>query len=81
MIDNEKLDALIIGATSDQWTKVAVIIAKTYDAYEAAGEELTKGLAQKIASRVYKLVEEEKLSAQGNIRRWREGDVKLVDAG
>ena len=73
----EKIDALIIEAANDHWTKIAVIIAKVYDHFEEQGEELTKGLAQEIAERIYILVDNGQLDVQGNMRRWRDADVKL----
>ena len=73
----EKIDALIMDAANDHWTKIAVIISKVYDTFEAKGEALTKGLAQEIAERLYILVDNGQLDVQGNMRRWRDADVKL----
>lgn len=76
MIDNDKTDALIMEAAGEHFTKIAVIISKVYDAFEAQGQELTKTLAGEIAERLYILVDNGALQAQGNIRRWRDADVK-----
>ncbi len=76
----ENLDALILEAASAHFTKVAVIIAKTYDAFEAQGQDVTKDFAAQVAERIYALVDAGKLQAQGNMRRWREGDVRLAAA-
>ncbi len=77
-INPEKTDTLILAAASAHFTKIAVIIAKVYDAFEEQGQELTKDLAHKIAERIYILVDNGALEAQGNMRRWRDADVKLL---
>ncbi len=76
-MDDTQIDALIIEAASTHWTKVAVIISKVYDSFAAQGQDVSKDLAQIIAERLYILVDNGKLAAQGNMRRWRDGDVKL----
>lgn len=77
----EQIDALILEAASAHWTKIAVIIAKVYDAFEAQGHhDLTKHIAQDIAERIYILVDHGRLDVQGNMRRWRDADVKLPAA-
>lgn len=73
---DQKIDNLIIEAANDHWTKIAVIISKVYDHFEEQGLELTEGLAQQIAERLYILVDNGQLDIQGNMRRWRDADVK-----
>ena len=73
----EKTDALIMAAAGAEFTKIAVIISKVYDDFEAQGLELTKTLSKEIAERLYILVDNGALEAQGNMRRWRDADVKL----
>ncbi len=76
---DEDIDTLIMDAASEHWTKIAVIIAKVYDAFEAQGHhELTKTLAQDIAQRLYILVDNGRLDVQGNMRRWRDADIRLI---
>lgn len=76
----DEIDALIVEACAPYWTKIAVIIAKVYDAFEAQGHhELTTHLAQDIAQRLYILVDNGRLDVQGNMRRWRDADVKLPE--
>jgi hypothetical protein len=78
-MNDEELDALILDAANEHWTKIAVIISKVYDAYEEAGHhELTESLAQDIAQRLYILVDNGRLDVQGNMRRWRDADVRLI---
>ena len=76
-ITPEQIDALILEAASAHFTKIAVIIAKVYDAFEEQGHDLTKDLAQTIAARLYILVDNGALIAQGNMRRWRDAAIKL----
>jgi len=77
-MDNSQIDALIIEAASAHWTKVAVIISKVYDSFAGQGQDVEEDLAKLIAERLYILVDNGKLAAQGNMRRWRDGDVRLV---
>ncbi len=73
------IDALILDAASAHFTKIAVIIAKVFDAFEAGGAELSKDLSHQIAGRIYTLIDNGQLDVQGNMRRWREADVKLPE--
>ena len=75
---NEKIDALIMEAISEHFTKIAVIISKVYDHFEGEGQELTKDLAKEIAERLYILVDNGALESQGNMRRWRDSNVRLM---
>jgi hypothetical protein len=75
----DQIDALILDAASDHFTKIAVIIAKVFDAFEAQGAELSKDLSHQIAGRIYTLIDNGALACQGNMRRWREADVKLPE--
>jgi len=74
----EKIDALLMEAVNEHWTKIAVIIAKTYDAYEAEESEPAEHLGHAIAERLYVLVDNGYLDCQGNMRRWRDADVRLI---
>lgn len=77
---DEDIDALIMDAANEHWTKIAVIISKVYDAFEAQGAELPETLAQDIAQRLYILVDNGRLDVQGNMRRWRDADVRLKNS-
>mgnify|MGYP000159153390 CR=1 FL=1 len=72
---NEKIDAAILAVSGDEWTKVALVISKVF---EADGFEDLHASAQNIADRIYILVDAGQLAVQGNMRRWRDGEVKLV---
>jgi Protein of unknown function len=72
-----RLDDVIISCATAEWCKVAILIARATDAARAATIETT---AQVIAARVYALVEDKRLDVQGNVRRWRNGEVRLAAA-
>ncbi|MAE51599.1 MAG: hypothetical protein CMH27_07295 [Micavibrio sp.] len=68
------LDPLIMDNAGDDWQNVTTIISGVFD---HAGFDKTAYSAQDIAERVYILVDSGRLDVQGNMRRWREGQVKL----
>jgi hypothetical protein len=71
--DTDALDAAVLAAVDGEWRKVALALARATDAARAAG--LTTD-AQSLAQRLYFLVEQGRLDARGNVRRWRAGEVK-----
>ena len=71
------LDALILASADAEWRHVALLIARTTDACRAASIETT---GQAIAARIYALVEQGQLAAEGNIRRWRAGKIRAAGA-
>ncbi len=71
---NDKIDALILSAAVDEWTKVAVMISKVFDDPALQGLD---NLGQSVAERIYILVDAGQLDVQGNMRRWRDGAVRL----
>ena len=71
--DNAVLDDLIVACADAAWCKVAVLIARATD---AARERTVPVTGQSIAQRIYALVETGRLDAQGNVRRWRAGEVR-----
>ena len=71
---DETIDALILSAAGAEWTKIAVIISKVFEAPALSGID---GLGQQIAERIYVLVDNGALDVQGNMRRWRDGAVRL----
>ena len=70
----EEIDALILSAAGPEWQKVAVLISKVFEAPSLKG---TESLGQQIAERIYILVDSGRLDVQGNMRRWRDGEVRL----
>ena len=72
---NDTIDALILSVVNADWTKIALIISKVF---EAEGFADLGATGQNVADRLYILVDAGQLSVQGNMRRWRDSDVKLV---
>ena len=71
----EALDTIILAAADGEWRKVALVIARATDAAHAQGLDVT---AQMIAARIYCLTDNKRLALQGNVRRWRAGEVKTA---
>ena len=78
MSQDETIDALILSAATDEWQKIALMISKVFDDPALTDKN---DLGQKIAERIYVLVDNGALASQGNMRRWRDADVKLVKVG
>lgn len=74
---HEKIDALILTAATKDFTKIAVLIAKVYDAMPDAGITPHVDSGKDIAARLYILVDHGRLDCQGNMRRWRDSEVRL----
>lgn len=72
---NAKLEGMILAACSNEWQKIAVVISSVFDAPEFDKE---KNTAAEIAERIYIMVDSGKLDVSGNMRRWRNGAVKLL---
>ena len=70
----EALDTLILAAADGEWRKVALVIARATDAAKAQALDVP---AQAIAQRIYALTDNKRLVVQGNVRRWRAGEVRL----
>lgn len=71
---NQEIDQIVLSTAGAEWEKVAVLISKVFEAPSLKGIE---GLGQKIAERIYILVDSGRLDVQGNMRRWRDGEVRL----
>ena len=66
-------DDLIVGCATAEWVKIAVLIYLATDAAKAANIDAPP---QVIATRIYALTENGRLASRGNVRRWRQGEVK-----
>jgi hypothetical protein len=73
-LDDVTIDALILSVASAEWCRVAILIARTMDAAKAQGLDLASSA---VVARIYALAERKALATQGNIRRWRAGEVRL----
>ena len=69
------LDKIILSLVNNEWQKTAMIISKVFDAPALKG---SKPEAQIIAERIYALIDSGKLKVNGNMRRWRDSNVRLV---
>jgi hypothetical protein len=71
-----QIDAAILSAVGEQWTKVAMVIARVADA-------MTNGLPTRdedfevISRRIEALVQDGRLLMQGDTKNWRFGEVRL----
>lgn len=72
---NDDIDTMILSAASGQWQKTALVISKVFDNPDFDKDALN---GQNVAERIYALIEANKLTSTGNIRRWRDSNVKLV---
>lgn len=72
-----RLDVLIEAAATSEWCKVAMLIARVTDAARAATIETN---AQAIATRIYAMTADHRLDVQGNVRRWRDAQVRKPPA-
>ncbi len=63
-----------MAAASAEWQKVALLISAVFDAL--AARQITTP-AQTIAERIYALADSGKLDSGGNLRRWRDGTVRV----
>jgi hypothetical protein len=68
-----RLDAVILTSLTTEWCKVAVLISRVTDAARAASLEAP---AQVIAAHIYALAADHRIDVQGNVRRWRAGEVR-----
>lgn len=68
------LDALVMAAAADDWRSITTVMSSVFD---DAGFDKESYSAQDVAERVYVLVDNGRLDVSGNMRRWREGKVRL----
>lgn len=71
---NDDLDSIILSSASADWQKTALLISKVFDALKAQGKDIP---AQAIAERIYVLADAKSLTTTGNIRRWRDSNVRV----
>ncbi len=74
-ITDETIDQAILSVASGEWVKTALLISKVFETEALSGAEI-KG--QVIAERLYILVDGGKIEVKGNMRRWRDSEVKLA---
>ena len=69
------LDPLILSAAGREWDNVTGVMSRVFD---HADFDKSAYKAQDIAERIYILVDNGQLDVEGNMRRWREGRIKLM---
>ena len=72
---NDAIDALLLSTATGEWQKTALLISKVFEDPAFKGVD---GLAAQIAARIQALVESGKLEAKGNLRRWRDSEVRAA---
>jgi len=72
----DTIDRLVIAAATDEWQKIAVLISKIFEDPALKGID---GLAAQIAERINILSDHGRIDTRGNARRWRDGEVKLLN--
>jgi Protein of unknown function len=77
MTDSE-IDAAILSSTNHDWKKVALVIGRTVKCLygELSGDEEKH---DRIAARIESLVAQGRLQGQGNLKRWRNSEVRCPD--
>lgn len=68
------LDPMIIESANAEWQNITGVISGVF---EHADFDKNTYAAQDIAERIYILVDNGQLDVEGNMRRWREGRIKL----
>ena len=68
------LDEAILSVATNNWRKVAFVVAKTQHELEDAGITVSYDA---VAERVKALVDNGRLEGQGNLDRWRFSEVRL----
>lgn len=69
------LDPIILNAAGSDWDNVTGVMSRVFD---HADFDKSAYAAQDIAERIYILVDNGQLDVEGNMRRWREGRIKLM---
>lgn len=74
-MNNSQIDEAILSVVAERWTKVARVIPEVAKAM--GGDLRSQGENfEAIAQRIEALVSDGRLSAQGNIKRWRFSEVR-----
>ena len=75
-MSTSRIDAAILAAAQKSWRKVAMIVAKTSSAQDTGVPDDEEG-HRVIASRIETLVQDGRLVAQGDLKKWRHSEVRL----
>ena len=72
---NDAIDALLLSSANAEWQKTALLISKVFEDPAFKGID---GLAAQIAARIQALVDSGQLESKGNLRRWRDSEVRVA---
>ena len=78
-MNTSRIEAAILSAVGERWTKVAMVIAKAADAMATdlpTGDERYELISEHIKV----LVRAGRLEAQGNMKNWRFSEVRRSDS-
>ncbi len=75
-MNTSRIDEAILSVAQPHWRKVAMIIGKTADVDGVGVTDDDEG-HEIIAARIEALVGEGRLVAQGNLKKWRNSEVRL----
>ncbi|GEM_PF-2476821 len=75
--ENALFDAVIMECATEDFIKINVLISRAFDALPEAGLIPHSDTGQEIAERIYILIDNGALLHEGNMRRWRDAQVKL----
>ena len=78
MIPAAEIDRLLPANSDQHWRKVARVIARTMQALEGRGVQIDGGMADAIDARMKALVNSGQLEAEGDIRKWRYSEVRIL---
>ena len=73
-----QIDEVILSAAGDQWTKVAMVIARAADVFR--GDLPPDERCELISKHIETLVADGRLAARGDITNWRHSEIRLVSA-
>jgi hypothetical protein len=74
-LSNSQIDETVLSSTERSWRKVALVIARVEKILGSNLPEGEPGL-DLIARRIEALVQDGRLSAQGDVKKWRHSEVR-----
>ena len=72
--EHDRIDSAILAVVQPAWRKVAMIVVRSA---EVIGRDDEAGF-NLIASRIEALVQQDRLEAQGDLKKWRYSEVRLL---
>ena len=75
--NHSRIDEAILSVTPAHWAKVAFVIAMVDKTFRNDLQEDIE--LESIAKRIEALIQEGRLAAQGNVKKWRYSEVRKLD--